>query len=209
MLCRSIATEGLDKILELIKGAEMAEIRIEKSGLNGHEIKKVFQSHSNLIATCRPDGLTDLQRTELLTAAIEGGAKWIDLEVESDKSFTEPLVELAKLNNCKVIISYHNYEYTPEISDLIQIIDNCHDKKADLVKLATQVNYTIDISNLLILYSYGLPILVLGMGLMGNITRVAALKMKAPFTYVSCDTEPETAPGQIKESEMKTILNIL
>lgn len=209
MLCRSIALEGLDKILELIKGAEMAEIRIEKTGLNADQVKSLFKSHPNLIATCRPDGLDDEKRTALLKAAIEGGARWIDLEVESDKSFTEPLVELAKSNNCKVIISYHNYDETPEISELIQIIDNCNDKKADLIKLATHVNRSMDISNLLILYSYGLPILALGMGSLGSITRVAALKMGAPFTFVSCDSENTTAPGQISESSMKTILNNL
>lgn len=209
MLCRSIAVEGLERILELIKGAEMAEIRIEKTGLNADQVKTLFKSHPNLLATCRPDGLDDEKRTELLKAAIEGGATWIDLEVESARSFTDPLVELAKMNNCKVIISYHNYEETPEISDIIQIIDNCSDKNADLVKLATHVNRTMDISNLLILYSYGLPILALGMGALGSITRVAAIKMGAPFTFVSCDSEDETAPGQIGESNMKMILNIL
>jgi 3-dehydroquinate dehydratase type I len=209
MLCRSIAVEGLDRIMELIKGAEMAEIRIEKTGLNADQIKSLFKSHPNLIATCRPDGLYDEKRTELLKAAIEGGARWIDLEVESAKSFTEPLVEMAKSKNCKVIISYHNYDETPEISDLIKIIDNCSDKNADLVKLATHVNRPMDISNLLILYSYGLPILALGMGALGSITRVAALKMGAPFTFVSCDSEDTTAPGQISESCMKTILNNL
>lgn len=209
MLCRSIATEGLERIQTLLKGAEMAEIRIEKSGLNAHEVKTLFGCHPNLIATCRPDGLTDEKRAELLTAAIEGGAKWIDLEVESEDHFIEPLKKLAKSNNCSVIISYHNYKNTPEFTDLVNIADECNANGADLVKLATTVVKSGDISNLIALYSYGIPMLALGMGALGSITRVAALKMGAPFTFVSCDTEPVTAPGQVGETNMKLILSIL
>jgi len=209
MLCRSISAQGLENIRKLLKGAEMAEIRIEKSNLSTSEVKTLFESHSNLIATCRVENSSDDERTDLLLAAIEGGAKWIDIEVESANSFSEPLIAKAKENGCTVIISYHNYNNTPDLKELSKIIEDCIIKGAGLVKLATTVNKNEDISNLLALYSLNIPILALGMGKLGNITRIAALKMGAPFTFVSCDTEEETAPGQISESEMKSILNIL
>ncbi|MDA3890731.1 MAG: type I 3-dehydroquinate dehydratase [Salinivirgaceae bacterium] len=209
MLCRSIAVEGFEKVKELLNGAEMAEIRIEKTGLSVEEVKMLFQSHNNLIATCRVENNTDAERTQLLSAAIEGGAKWIDLELESENSFTEPLIEKAKIHGCTVIISYHNYEETPDLRELTAIIEKCISKGAELVKLATRVNKQTDITNLLSLYSYNYPMLALGMGKLGNISRVAALKLGAPFTFVSCDSEEVTAPGQITESEMNTILNIL
>jgi len=209
MLCKSIAVKGFGKIQELLKGAEMAEIRIEKTGLSIAEVKILFASHSNLIATCRVENNNDTERAEFISAAIEGGAKWIDLEVESTNSFTEPLIAKAKANGCTVIISYHNYNDTPNLKELSEIIEDCIIKGASLVKIATTVTKNEDISNLLALYSLNIPILALGMGKLGSITRIAALKMGAPFTFVSCDTEEETAQGQISESDIKTILNIL
>jgi len=210
MLCRSIATKGIDKIKELLTEAEMAEIRIEKSGLNTDEVKQLFNLNNNLIATCRDtEGLLQSTRINLLKSAIDGGAKWIDIEVESDKDYALTLVKYAKNKNCKVIISYHNYNNTPNKKELNNIISECSKMGADLVKLATTVINKTDIINLLDLYSLNIPILSLGMGELGKITRIAAIKLGAPFTFVSCDSEDVTAPGQISESQMKNILNIL
>ena len=209
MLCRSIAIEGFNKIKSLITDAEMAEIRIEKSGLNVSEIKQLFSSHNNLIATCRDEGITETERINLLKSAIDGGAKWIDIEVESNQKYSTELVNYAKAENCKIIISYHNYNSTPNRDELTDIANSCIKIGADLVKIATMINNNSDIANLLHLYSQKTPILALGMGELGKITRIAALKMGAPFTFVSCDNESETAPGQITESNMRGILGYL
>ena len=209
MLCRSIAVEGLVKIQELLKGSEMAEIRLEKSGLDNNQVEKLFATHSNLIATCRNEGLLQDERTELLKSAIDGGAKWIDIEVESDSYYASTLVNYANSKGCIVIISYHNYESTPNQEELDKIIKECMHMGADIVKLATMVIEKSDASRLLGLYSENKSILSLGMGELGKITRVAALGLGAPFTFVSCDNEKETAPGQISESEMKSILTSL
>jgi len=209
MLCRSIAVEGIDKVKKLIEGSEMAEIRIEKTGMNELEVKEVFTCHPNLIATCRKEGIANPKRKELLKAAIDGGAKWIDLEVESEFDFIQELSKYANSKGCKVIISYHNYKDTPDTFTLNKVINECRKKGAYLVKVATMVNSPSDIGRLMCLYSQDIPMLALGMGHLGNITRVAALKMGAPFTFVSCDGELETAPGQYTESKMKEVLNIL
>ncbi len=209
MLCRAIAVQGLQKINSLLIGAEMAEIRLEKSGLSLDEIKNLFGSHPNLLATCRTEGLTDEQRTGILTTAINAGAKWVDIEVESDDMYSQNLVTQAKLKGCRVIISYHNYENTPSMDELEKIINDCHRKGADLIKISTMARNQEDNISLLSLYQKYNNILSLGMGKSGSITRIAALKLGAPFTFVSCDNAAETAPGQITESNMKLILSYL
>lgn len=209
MLCRSIAAQGLSKIQIQLKGAEMAEIRLEKSKLNIEEIKQLFKGHENLIATCRPDNLTPQQQLEILKAAIDGGAKWVDIEIEADENYCKELVNYAKNNNCKVIISYHNFTETPDETILEEIVTEAINKGAQLVKIATQVNQVTDNSRLISLYNQPFPILVIGMGNIGKITRVAALRLGAPFTFVSGDFGSETAPGQIQEDIMKQILNDL
>ncbi|MGE4289357.1 MAG: type I 3-dehydroquinate dehydratase [Salinivirgaceae bacterium] len=209
MLCRSVAVQGLYKIKEAIDGAALAEIRIEKSNLTISEVKELFSCHKNLIATCRPVGISRQERKALLMAAIEGGAQWIDLEIESDFEYCSSLLAFAKEKGCRVIVSYHNYEYTPDSFLLCKVVNEARKKQADLVKIATQVNDKTDNARLLCLYNQGIPIIAIGMGPLGKITRVAALELGAPFTFVSMDDNSKTAPGQLSEEQMRNILNSL
>jgi 3-dehydroquinate dehydratase type I len=210
MLCISIDEKGKKQIMHLIKNAEMAEIRLEKEKLSIDDIIEIFGSHNNLIATCRPCAeLSDSKRKEILTTAIDAGAKWIDIEIESNKKYTEYLTKYAKTHNCKVIISYHNYKITPDNIEIKKIIDICKSMGADLVKIATFVNKQQDVARILGLYAENNNILVLGMGNLGKITRIAALKLGAPFTFVSINQDRETAPGQLSENEMKKILTVI
>lgn len=204
-LCRSIAVQGLDNILKLTEGAEMAEIRLEKSGLNLDEIKHLFKNHSNLLATCRPDGLTPKQQTLNLQVAIENGAEWVDVEIEADEDYRQNIVRYARKYGCKVIVSYHNYTETPTYSELMQIADLAHSMGADLVKLACQCNGQNDVLNLLNLYKLDYKILAIGMGDLGKVTRIAAITFDAPFTFVSVEGAKATATGQLPENDMKRI----
>ena len=108
-----------------------------------------------------------------------------------------------------VIVSYHNYKETPEIELLDELVIGAIEKGADLVKIATQVSQLSDNTRLMALYNQPFPILVIGMGNIGKITRVAALRLGAPFTFVSGEIGNETAPGQIQETIMKEILDNL
>jgi len=208
MLCRSIAVEGSEKILSLIDGAEMAEIRIEMSNLSSDEVMALFGKHKSLIATCRPGDIPDERRKVLLKTAIDGGAEWVDIEIESDEGYMRELVQYAKAHDCKVIISYHNYKSTPDKEYLESVIDKSLSEGADLVKIATMANNDNDNSTLISLYRPGRAILSIGMGEFGRITRIEALKKGAPFTFVIAPGSHESAPGQYREDEMKTILGI-
>lgn len=209
MLCRSIAEKGLNTILESIKGAEMAEIRIEETGLSNDELSILFSSHPHLLATCRPKENTDAERLDLLKRAIDAGAKWVDIEIESNEVYTKELVSYAKSKACKVIISYHNYTETPNSESLNKIVEEAKKQEADIVKLACHVTHLSDNANLMALYSNNIPIIALGMGKLGMITRIAALKMGAPFTFVKGDNMQKTAPGQISESDLRSALSYL
>ncbi len=210
MLCVSLADKNKDSLKAQLQEAPMAEIRIESCELDVAAIAEIFSLHMHLVATCRPDPLTDAERMVLLKAAIDHGAEWVDVEVESNQAFTQELVRYAKSKECKVIISYHNYEETPEMPELKDIVAECKKRGADLIKLATQVNAKKDNARLLALYQQDdVPVLALGMGSMGTITRIAATKLGAPFTFVRGDELAETAPGQLSLSMVQEILKHL
>jgi 3-dehydroquinate dehydratase type I len=144
---------------------------------------------------------------KLLKVAIENGAAMVDIEIESDYYFTSEMVAFAKKHGTKVIISYHNFESTPSIKELNEIVKECFDKGADIAKLATLVRSPRDNGKLLGLYASDKPLVVLGMGALGKITRVAAPLMGAAFTFAAVDEASVTAPGQVSYVKLNDIIN--
>jgi 3-dehydroquinate dehydratase-1 len=194
MVCVAISDKNLERCLSVLDKVEMAEIRLDLCGFGIEEINKIFSHPTPSIATCRPEPAGKEDQLNRLMASINAGAKYVDIEIEADS---------------KVIISYHNFTETPGLRELYKIVDQCFDLGADIAKLATQVKSKADNARLLSLYSIEKPIVALGMGETGKITRVMAPLLGAAFTFASMDEGIETAPGQIKYSKMKEILGSL
>ena len=47
-------------------------------------------------------------------AAIEAGARYVDVEVQADEAYRRDIIEKARIHGCKVIISFHDFQATPE-----------------------------------------------------------------------------------------------
>jgi len=204
-LCRSIAQHGFDNIRQMMVGAEMVEIRIEESGLTVEQTRRLFGLHPNMLATCRPVGLSAAEQTAYLQAAIEGGAAWVDVEIEADDAYRNNIISIARNHKCKVIVSYHNYDETPDFAELQRIADTAHSMGADVAKVACMCKSKSDVLNLLNLYNSDYQLLAIGMGAVGSVTRIAAVSMGAPFTFVAVADGNATAPGQITEDIMRIL----
>jgi 3-dehydroquinate dehydratase-1 len=185
----------------------MAEIRLDMLRPAMQDIPAIFSEHGGkMIATCRPGYHSDAERMDLLKAAIEMGCAYIDLEIDASYIFLDTMIPYAKEKGCKVILSYHNVKITPDKEALELIIIECSACGADIVKIASMVNEEQDAARLLALYAHHKNVLAIGMGEKGKITRLAALKLGAPFSYVSPDGYEQTAPGQLSENEMRALL---
>ncbi|MCD4744826.1 MAG: type I 3-dehydroquinate dehydratase, partial [Bacteroidales bacterium] len=125
MICVSIAESTLDDNIKAIQNEELAEIRLDLTDLSDNEIKILFSQPVRLIATCRKGKYKDEERKHKLMQAIKAGATYVDIEIETSVSFKKELINFARENNCKIIISYHNFELTPSRKELIKIIDSC------------------------------------------------------------------------------------
>lgn len=210
MICISIPYSDIETCLSLISKADMAEIRIDMAQFDESAVREIFRKSSKpLIATCRPDLVDDYSRAQLLKTAIESGAAYVDIEIESSEDFKQDIITCAKTHNCKVIISYHNYENTPFIHELQTIVDSCFSSGADIAKIATTANTTEDSARILGLYSQYSSLVALAMGELGKITRITNIYLGSPFTFASVNNESKTAPGQFSIEEMqRIILNI-
>ncbi len=83
MICVSIAEKSTKKSLEVLKGLNFAEIRLDKMSVTVDDVRKIFSQHPRLIATCRPGVIEDKKRKLLLEEAISAGAAFVDLELEA------------------------------------------------------------------------------------------------------------------------------
>lgn len=210
MICVSIGeSEALENFTPG-KGADIAEIRLDLLKPLKENVPGIFSRHpGKLIVTCRPDYLSDSRRAVLLKLAIDSGAEWMDIEIDSEPGFINEMVDYAKSRKCKVILSYHNFSATPSSAELEDITNRCFELGADLAKIACMANRSSDVARLLSLYSGFGNLLAISMGEKGKISRIAAPALGAPFTYASPSDEKPAAPGQMTAEEMKSIFNIL
>lgn len=205
-ICVSIGNTSFEDALKILEEVRMAEIRIDLLDLMPNQLEMIFSSHSNLIATCRNGKYDDIQRSSLLARAIEAGAAWVDLEIETTTEWRKPLIDLARSKKCKLIVSWHCFGKTPDEKDMYRIVDSLYKSGADVAKIACLSNDRNDSIRILNLYSRYRNLVAIGMGKHGIITRIAAPSLGAPFTYASADSN-EVAPGQIDYRRMNKLLN--
>lgn len=206
MICASIGEKNVEKCLEAIKRVDMAEIRIDIAELKNEDLKRVFSTGKKLIAACRTGKINDDDRKDMLKIAIEAGATYVDIEYEAPPEYKNELIDFAHKHQCDVIISYHNYERTPELEELEKIVHEIYEQGADLAKVATHVNVNRDNSKILSLYKAPGRLVAVGMGDLGRISRVVAPFLGAEFTYASLSDSSATAPGQISYEKLSQFI---
>ncbi len=209
MICVSLAEPTVKDCLQALKGLEFAEIRLDKMKVTTAEVKKIFSAHHNLIATCRPGFQDREKRLELLTAAIRTGARYVDIELEADDLFKKEVIQLAQKKGCRIIVSYHNFDKTPEKPELEEIIGDCFASGGDVAKIACKVHTDKENVWLLSLLEEERPLVVFGLGNKGRLTRVIAPLLGSPFTYASRFKGKETAEGQLDLETLETLINVL
>jgi len=206
MICVALADLTFREILNILKQEEMAEIRIDLLDLSLDQIKQIFQSHTRLIATCRPGRYSDNERQTLLELAIKNGAAYIDVENDAPPEFRRALIQLAHIHHTQIIISYHNFDLTPSFEILKSILKDCELRAADIVKIVTYCQTDDDAERLLSLYSIAdKPLIAFGMGPAGRKSRLDAQKLGAPFIYAASEKGAPTAPGQMTKAEILDI----
>ena len=208
-ICVSLGGMPFGTCLQLASAWPLVEIRLDLLQLDPEKIEILAMQCRQWIATCRPGNLAERERTVLLSAAIRAGATYVDIEYEAEPNYRQALVSLARQYQCKVIISYHNFESTPDADTLNRIIRHSVVMGADCVKLAVTANSPADCSQIMSLYCRHDNIIAFCMGETGKITRIAAPFLGAAFTFASIDKAHLTAPGQLTASQMTGIFKML
>lgn len=205
-ICLSIASQTYKDSLDLVNACELAELRLDLQLFSSEELREILKSKTSIIATYREGKETAEERVNGLKRAIDYGANYVDIELESGSGFITEMISYARKNACQIIISYHNFSETPSPSKLQNIIGKARNLGADFVKVVCTFNSLEDERIIKNLYADNKNLIAFGMGELGKKSRVDCLEWGAKFTYVSARKGEETAAGQWTLDEMNEIL---
>ncbi len=206
MICISIGNrEQIRDVNEL--NPTLVEVRYDLMHDEPSALKGLINKNIRQIATCRQGMYPEERRQEILLQAVELGAAYVDIEIESAPALIAVISELARKKACSLILSYHNFEFTPTSDELASILHSCYSSGADVAKIACMVNSKKDNARLLSLYGEEGRKVVLGMGDPGKITRLAALDLGAEFTFAALSAKDATAPGQLTYDQINSLFN--
>ena len=224
MICTTIQNRTLEEIMNLLETSEpriqMAEIRLDRCQLTIEEIEYLFSSSDTpLVATCRVvddgDGTWE-EAEEKLTAAVEAGAAFLDLEIEAPKEIGKRLRRACTEYGTTMIRSSHFFTGTPSDEVLRSIVEKCRRFGGEIVKIAAMAKSEEDVARVLALYSSiastnsvaetqrPVELVAFSMGEIGKVSRLECLKLGSPFTYAALNESEAAAPGQWSYSEMLT-----
>lgn len=208
--CVVVTESNVKRALSIIDKFEIAEIRLDLCQYRTTELKEIFSLPTKTIATFREKDSSHatVQKMEALKKALEFGASYIDIEMELNAPQRDDLLLFAKAYDAQVIISYHDFEKTPSYEVLKGIIQDARSMGADLVKIATKVNFRDDCLTIFNLYKGEENLIAFGMGEDAKFTRAASLYLGAPFTYVHYVSSSKTAEGQFGYKEFEAVRKI-
>lgn len=209
--CVIVTESNIKRAISIAEKFSIAEIRMDLCQFRSQYLPEIFSLPIETIATYREADSTNasVQKMEQLKKAISAGASYIDVELTLNNQQRDDLISFAKGYNAKVIISYHNFDKTPSFKELKEIIDQSRQIGADIVKIATKVNFRDDCLNILNLYQGEENLVAFGMGEDAKFTRITSLFLGAPFTYVHYISGSKTAEGQIGYKEFEAIIENL
>ena len=207
MICVSIANIEYPDLEKELSKYEMLELRLDLLNLSEQEYQNIFKLDKPIIVTWRYGKTDDAIRIKALKQAILQGANYVDIEIDSKPEFVKEMMAFAKINNCKVILSFHDFNKTPDIQTLHHIINKSIDLEADYMKIACMANTKNDVARLLSLYENHQNLIAFNMGDLGKISRLASLYLGSEFTYVSMSKDNNTAPGQFTNEELSIFIN--
>ena len=187
-------------------GVDLLELRVDQYKEKNLEVVQVHVSDCAQLAPClltiraaREGGQWSSTEDERLAwyLALMDKMVAVDVELSTDHAIRSEIIRTAHSKNKQVIMSYHNFETTPEPDTLHHKAEDAWATGADVFKIAASCNNYTDLHKLakLTLDYADKNIVVIGMGSIGTISRICfpALGSKITYTFLG---QP-TAPGQL------------
>jgi 3-dehydroquinate dehydratase type I len=217
-ICASILPRSIDEARSLIelaetKSVDMLEIRLDRLHIRA---LATIKASIPLVATCRAQREggsflgSEKDRMAILKRAAEFGFQYVDIELGMDEA--PALAEEIHKLGCKLIVSHHELEGTPQSEAILEIHRRELKLKPEICKIVTYAHTYED--NLILLdvvskLSRSSKIVCFGMGEKGRISRIFSPVFGGYFTMAALIKNRATAPGQVTVDELIEAWQIL
>ena len=208
MIFVSISDTDIEKCVVLIEKYKHVELRLDLIKPDIDELPLLISKAETSICTYRTD--TD-PKTSLgfLKNSLEFGADIVDFSMTKPQEYIFELSDTAADYSKKFMLSYHNYEFTPEKKLLEKLINEAGAYNPDLIKIACLCDDEKDSDLLLSLTEINEKIIPVPMGEAGVRGRLKSYFHGSPLVYACPDGEKPTAPGQPAYADYKDIDRII
>jgi len=150
---------------------------------------------------------SEADRLGLLKQALDFNPAMIDLELAAGEEAVREFTAIK--GRSRLIVSFHDFDGTPELSALARILEKMKSLQADLAKIVTRVETpeeTLRLKDLLAkAQAMDQPLAAFGLGPSGRLTRVLTPLWGSQLSYCSIAKGREAAPGQMTSTEMRRI----
>ena len=179
----ALKNPDIDEIKNTIKEINFPMIATNRISTEGGSFKGSEEERFNILYQC-----ADL-------------VEYVDIELQSNDEYIEKLHK----TKTKTIISYHDFEKTPDLNEIMYIVEK-EQELGDIAKVAFMPKDLEDTLTILAVLSHCENTIAISMGDLGSYTRVMASKFNSPITFAA--GTDVTAPGQIDIETMKALLNM-
>jgi 3-dehydroquinate dehydratase type I len=199
-------------IRDVERYVDLYEVRIDVIGEAwtdvAKQLKKPWIACNRLVEEGGKWQGNEARRIEKLLQAIELGARIVDVEYNA-KNVDNIISFIKKRAAC--LLSFHDFESTPPLSALRQVVQKEMKAGADICKVVTSARSFDDNLTMLQLISEfrQARIVAFAMGTLGMTSRMLAPLAGADFTYGSVEKGKESAPGQVPVIDMYRIYETL
>lgn len=136
----------------------------------------------------------------------------IDYEMANDTANIARVRMAAKANNIKLVLSFHNFSYTPALETLAAKFLTADQLGADVAKVAVMPRDLDDVLTLLTATREAskklrIPLISMSMGPFGALTRMVGGVFGSALTFAVGASS--SAPGQVPIEDLNTVLAIL
>lgn len=157
--------------------------------------------------------ISSKQYTMLIKHAIDSGmVDAVDVEAFFDDGILREISAYARDRGAVVIASYHDFDKTPEASDIVKRLKHMEKEGADIAKIAVMPQSKKDVARLIAALCEAdeklcIPVIAISMGRLGVVSRVSGEVFGSCLTFGAIDAA--SAPGQIEAGKLKNTLELL
>jgi len=220
-ICVSVPPKTVAEALNLIEKAEnqradFIEVRLDSLKKHNELANIANCSNTPLIATNRSTNCqgnfsgSENERKKILLDAARNGFEYVDLELSTPR--LKEIVGNLRGMGVKPIVSFHDFDETPSLSQLNQVLKREIDSGADVCKIVTTARLMEDNLTVLDFVSKAgksAKMACFSMGDLGKLSRLLSPIFGAFFTIASLESRRKTASGQFTIQEMRTLYEAL